>query len=122
MTYGIDGAFPDSLQPALLRVYRWASVEWHKFLDTTSEQESRCDLPTLETRPSMGKTSGGRKRQFQESLSPRKRLRQTADDPSNVNEVIAARLPVPHESTLHVCATSSEYSEPDENGTHRPLL
>ena len=24
-SYGIDGAFPDSLQPALLRVYRWTS-------------------------------------------------------------------------------------------------
>jgi hypothetical protein len=23
--YGIDGAFPDSLQPSLLRVYEWAS-------------------------------------------------------------------------------------------------
>jgi hypothetical protein len=31
-TYGIDGAFPDSLQPALLRIYEWASNEWHKFL------------------------------------------------------------------------------------------
>jgi hypothetical protein len=122
MTYGIDGAFSDSLQPALLRVYRWASVEWHKFLDATSEQESRCDLLTLETRPSIGKTSGGRKRQFQELLSPRKRLRQTADDPPNVNELVAARLPVPYKSTIHVCVTSSEYGEPHENGTHHPLL
>ena len=32
MTYGIDGAYPDSLQPALLRVYQWASEKWHKFL------------------------------------------------------------------------------------------
>ena len=30
--YGIDSAYPDSLQPALLRIYRWASGEWHKFL------------------------------------------------------------------------------------------
>lgn len=27
-TYGIDGAFPDSLQPALLGIYRWAFKEW----------------------------------------------------------------------------------------------
>jgi hypothetical protein len=27
-TYGIDGAFPDSLQPALLRIYEWASDKW----------------------------------------------------------------------------------------------
>jgi hypothetical protein len=70
----------------------------------------------------MGNASGGRKRQFQELLSPCKRLRQTADDPPNVNELVAARLPIPHESTLHVCATSSEHGEPDENGTHHPLL
>ena len=31
-SYGIDAAYPDSLQPALLRVYRWASREWHRFL------------------------------------------------------------------------------------------
>jgi hypothetical protein len=31
-TYGLDGAFPDSLQPALLRIYEWASNEWHEFL------------------------------------------------------------------------------------------
>jgi hypothetical protein len=30
-TYRIDSAFPDSLQPALLDVYYWASIEWHKF-------------------------------------------------------------------------------------------
>jgi hypothetical protein len=33
ISYGIDAAFPDSLQPALLRVYKWASKEWHRFLD-----------------------------------------------------------------------------------------
>lgn len=31
-SYGIDAAYPDSLQPALLRVYQWASREWHRFL------------------------------------------------------------------------------------------
>jgi hypothetical protein len=32
-SYGIDAAYPDSLQPALLRIYRWASRQWHDFLD-----------------------------------------------------------------------------------------
>jgi hypothetical protein len=32
-SYGIDAAYPDSLQPALLRVYKWASSIWHAFLD-----------------------------------------------------------------------------------------
>lgn len=31
-TYGIDSAYPDSLQPALLRLYHWASKEWQSFL------------------------------------------------------------------------------------------
>lgn len=33
-TYGIDGAYPDSLQPALLIVYHWVSQEWHCFLQS----------------------------------------------------------------------------------------
>jgi hypothetical protein len=32
LTYGLDGAFPVQLQPALLNLYEWASVEWHQFL------------------------------------------------------------------------------------------
>lgn len=42
-TYGIDGAFPDSLQPALLRVYKWPSNEWHKFLQL---QPANSNLPS----------------------------------------------------------------------------
>ncbi|PVH71649.1 hypothetical protein DL98DRAFT_391139, partial [Cadophora sp. DSE1049] len=32
LTYGLDGAFPSQMQPALLNIYEWASVEWHQFL------------------------------------------------------------------------------------------
>ncbi|XP_014550613.1 hypothetical protein COCVIDRAFT_42919 [Bipolaris victoriae FI3] len=56
-TYGIDGAFPDSLQPALLRVYEWASNEWHKFLQLqpatdntrpeTTKAQKRCSQEPL---------------------------------------------------------------------------
>jgi hypothetical protein len=42
-TYGLDGAFPDSLQPSLLRVYRWASVQWHEFL----KRASRPPVPVV---------------------------------------------------------------------------
>lgn len=31
-TYGLDGAYPDQLQPALLRLYLMASKQWHAFL------------------------------------------------------------------------------------------
>jgi hypothetical protein len=36
-TYGLDGAFPSQLQPALLRVYEWASTRWHEFLGLPSK-------------------------------------------------------------------------------------
>lgn len=39
-SYGIDAAYPDSLQPALLRVYRWASAEWHGFLDCDDNNDT----------------------------------------------------------------------------------
>jgi len=45
--YGLDSAFPDSLQPALLGVYEWASSEWHKFLkleDITSIDSGAMSL------------------------------------------------------------------------------
>jgi hypothetical protein len=32
LSYGVDAAFPDTLQPALLRVYIRVSHEWHRFL------------------------------------------------------------------------------------------
>jgi hypothetical protein len=35
-TYGLDGAFPARLQPALLRLYEWVSVQWHEFLHQPS--------------------------------------------------------------------------------------
>lgn len=39
-SYGIDGAFPDSLQPALLRVYRWTSDQWHRFINLENPMRS----------------------------------------------------------------------------------
>jgi hypothetical protein len=40
-TYGLDGAFPSQMQPALLNIYEWASVEWHQYLG----HQSRSDAP-----------------------------------------------------------------------------
>ena len=42
-THGINSAYPDSLQPALLEAYYWASMEWHKFI---SAPESAPNKPT----------------------------------------------------------------------------
>ncbi|EWY79398.1 hypothetical protein FOYG_17443 [Fusarium oxysporum NRRL 32931] len=38
-TYGLDGAFPDQLQPALLRIYARISADWHKFLSIDDGEE-----------------------------------------------------------------------------------
>jgi hypothetical protein len=35
-TYGLDGAYPDRLQPGLLQTYQWVSGEWHRFLQLDS--------------------------------------------------------------------------------------
>jgi hypothetical protein len=35
--YGLDGAFPTQMQPALLRAYEWASTRWHEFLRIASK-------------------------------------------------------------------------------------
>jgi hypothetical protein len=32
-TYGLDSAYHETLQPALLRLYEWASGQWHRFLE-----------------------------------------------------------------------------------------
>jgi hypothetical protein len=40
-TYGLDGAFPDSLQPALLMVFKYASTEWHRFIRHQSTPHSK---------------------------------------------------------------------------------
>lgn len=62
-TYGIDGAFPDTLQPALLRVYRWASQEWHVFLRIST---ARCQRVLT-----MSRTSQCTKRQSTPPLQDR---------------------------------------------------
>jgi hypothetical protein len=45
-SYGIDAAYPDSLQPALLQIYQWASNEWHSFIRLNDDLE-----PALLLRP-----------------------------------------------------------------------
>jgi hypothetical protein len=39
-TYRLNGAFLSQMQPALLNIYEWASVEWHQFLG----HQSRSDV------------------------------------------------------------------------------
>jgi hypothetical protein len=47
-TYGLDVAYPDHLQPALLRAYDRVSASWHTFLwGCDKSGEPRSKSPTL---------------------------------------------------------------------------
>lgn len=61
-SYGIDAAFPDSLQPALLRVYRWASNEWHRFLDKEHDRRVSPEVSTSEITDTQADRRAPRKR------------------------------------------------------------
>jgi hypothetical protein len=45
-TYGLDGAFPHLMQPALLRAYEWASTRWHEFLHLPSKAMPSKAMPS----------------------------------------------------------------------------
>jgi len=60
-SYGIDAAYPDSLQPALLRVYRWTSDIWHRFLDET--QDTNADRAMSPTATDRNRAERPRRRQ-----------------------------------------------------------
>jgi hypothetical protein len=68
-TYGIDSAFPDSLQPALLEVYYWASTEWHKFISVPAPG-SVPNIPTGTSHlaKALGEIKASRKRRASESI------------------------------------------------------
>lgn len=44
--YGLDGAFPTTLQPQLLTLYEWASLRWHEFLQLPSKPTQRPEDDT----------------------------------------------------------------------------
>lgn len=55
-TYGLDGAFPDRLQPALLRIYARISADWHRFLSIEDGEEfasAKTTEDTHQVRPGM---------------------------------------------------------------------
>jgi hypothetical protein len=43
-SFGIDAAYPSSLQQALLKVYRWMSSRWHDFLKQSRELSEGAGL------------------------------------------------------------------------------
>ncbi|KAF4446765.1 hypothetical protein F53441_9625 [Fusarium austroafricanum] len=96
-TYGLDGAFPDHMQPSLLQIYAKTSAEWHSFLRieetsdlvTTSEDVSVANADVV--------TASNKRRSNQVPVSskfaepPRKRLCQSfnPEDRSTRAESIA---------------------------------
>ncbi|OAQ59779.1 hypothetical protein VFPBJ_11599 [Purpureocillium lilacinum] len=68
-TYGLDGAFPDKLQPTLLQLYLEASIQWHKFLGFgEGPQDGKADEspPWSCNTSDFGKTASMRKRRVEE--------------------------------------------------------
>ncbi|KAH7124371.1 hypothetical protein EDB81DRAFT_912717 [Dactylonectria macrodidyma] len=63
ITYGLDGAYPHQLQPALLRAYEWASTRWHEFIHQPSKKVPCERKPT-----SPSNNSRGQKRRSSMSL------------------------------------------------------
>jgi hypothetical protein len=53
VSYGLDAAYPDSLQPALLRVYKWTSDVWHDFLDERDHGGDDVSEPTKFSGPTV---------------------------------------------------------------------
>lgn len=66
-TYGIDSAFTDSLQPALLEVYYWASTEWHEFIFTLGRAPNK-PTGTSHLAKALGEMKASRKRRASESI------------------------------------------------------
>ncbi|KAK7571298.1 hypothetical protein V3481_018515 [Fusarium oxysporum f. sp. vasinfectum] len=88
-TYGLDGAYPDHLQPALLRAYERASASWQNFLwgcDKSGEPRSipvEADRAQLNYASTHHRLTPSQKRPFisdlEESPSNNKRLRLRPD-------------------------------------------
>jgi hypothetical protein len=53
VSYGLDAAYPDSLQPALMRVYKWTSDVWHDFLDEGGHGGEDVSEPTTFSGPTV---------------------------------------------------------------------
>jgi hypothetical protein len=105
-TYGIDGAFPDSLQPALLRIYEWASDRWHKFLQLRPANPSNC----LQTRNTQ-------KRGPSSSVDHRTPKRhRTAHSPEN-----RERPPLQDEHTLPKCKENKASDSPWATATEAAI-
>jgi hypothetical protein len=113
--YGMDAAYPDALQPALLRIYHWTSKEWHNFLNLDGATEAAVFASTPLALLEHSEDSGLRKRQA--SLSPcgrRGRRRLASHSP----------LPLGHRDPLYASKSPRLAAAPDQQGllTERPAL
>ena len=79
-TYGVDGAFPDSLQPALLRIYKWASTQWHEFLSERTEPFSAADMEISTPISACTWRESMQKRRLPDAPTPHPKRRHSAGD------------------------------------------
>ncbi|KAJ3455480.1 hypothetical protein MRS44_016962 [Fusarium solani] len=77
LIYGLDGAFPDKLQPSLLRLYARCSEKWHSFLmigpeapPTNDIASVRSDTDTILPRQNLGQGTNAKKRKRISISSP----------------------------------------------------
>ncbi|KAM0714509.1 hypothetical protein Q7P37_009803 [Cladosporium fusiforme] len=83
-TYGIDSAFPDSLKPALLEVYYWASMEWHNFI---SAPGSVLNIPiaTSYLAKALGEMKASHKRRASESIGEARQIEHCKPEDSSTD-------------------------------------
>lgn len=67
-TYGLDGAFPDHLQPSLLRIYAKISGDWHAFLWGGQQQRSHEAVTAVDE--AIGKSLRLQKRHHEVTETP----------------------------------------------------
>jgi hypothetical protein len=96
VSYGIDGVYPDSLQPALLRIYRWASRQWHEFLGIQHSFSSTDIQSVVDPYPDQTIASG--------SGAMKRRL---TDTPLGRNNRMRSRSPTSLSETLTVATSDS---------------
>ncbi|KAM5527730.1 hypothetical protein FOXYSP1_20092 [Fusarium oxysporum f. sp. phaseoli] len=127
--YGLDGAYPDKLQPSLLRIYASCSERWHKFLSIRPEVPCTGDIILFYTEShtiiltyTAGQDISPKKRQqspmhtIDQPGSKRQRLERNMDESMEVMLSSPISIPSPsnaaNSTSLAVCRDKYHKPEP----------
>ncbi|CAM1507685.1 Fc.00g073260.m01.CDS01 [Cosmosporella sp. VM-42] len=128
-TYGLDGAFPDQLQPALLRIYSKISSHWHVFLwgDRQGIETIQGEIEVEDTMRIIrreGQLPYEQRQEHAESLAtliePYESQGQTENTLSDSNSNIRAALTPPNDDTGS--ESSIRLGDPGSSGMVEPDL